>query len=282
MRFSTLSVLAVGAGLAHVSASPIRLVDFAGELPAPQTLRFGHAVPSASATPANEWVPIEVHVGGMQPHRMGCSRFRQKMINISNIFRQALGMPLIDGHGHKHKHHKHHKHHGHHGHHKPGHDKPGHHEPGHDKPGHHEPGHDKPGHHEPGHHEPDHHELEPEFHILPIVGSNPIFVPNRGPARGGNRSFHNFGDKSFTHRISMALMALGPWEGRAVAFVLGCGIGVILRMFWVLAVLLVRGVRGEPESTGYVILEEDAEDIIVPAPAYVVTDEKDKKDAPVA
>jgi hypothetical protein len=28
---------------------------------------------------------------------------------------------------------------------------------------------------------------------------------------------------------------------------IGCGIGVLLRMFWVLAVLLVRGVRSNPE-----------------------------------
>ncbi|KAI0297217.1 hypothetical protein B0F90DRAFT_1741182 [Multifurca ochricompacta] len=49
------------------------------------------------------------------------------------------------------------------------------------------------------------------------------------------------------HRVHRALMLLGPWEGRIVAFVLGCGIGVLLRMFWVLTVLAVRAFRSTPE-----------------------------------
>ena len=32
-----------------------------------------------------------------------------------------------------------------------------------------------------------------------------------------------------------------------VLLMIGCGIGVLLRMFWVLAVLLARGVRSNPE-----------------------------------
>lgn len=39
-------------------------------------------------------------------------------------------------------------------------------------------------------------------------------------------------------------MNLGRWEGRAVAFVIGCGIGVLLRMIWVLALVTFRTVRG--------------------------------------
>ena len=50
---------------------------------------------------------------------------------------------------------------------------------------------------------------------------------------------------------------------------LGCGIGVLLRMVWVLAVLLVRGSRGTPEreETIFVCAEE------VP-PNYTAIEEK--------
>jgi hypothetical protein len=49
----------------------------------------------------------------------------------------------------------------------------------------------------------------------------------------------------------------------------GCGIGVLLRMVWVLAVLLVRGVRGthEREETIFLCAEEDV-------PSYTGIDEK--------
>jgi hypothetical protein len=54
-----------------------------------------------------------------------------------------------------------------------------------------------------------------------------------------------------------------------VAFVLGCGIGVLLRMVWVLAVLLVRGARGSPEREETLLVY--AEEIV---PLYTETDEK--------
>ncbi|KAF7376862.1 F-box domain-containing protein [Mycena sanguinolenta] len=93
---------------------------------------------------------------------------------------------------------------------------------------------------------------------------------------------------SFLTRVHFALMSLGPWEGRAVAFVLGCGIGVLLRMFWVLTVLTYRAVRGPSSSPStypgeeyaeqYVILEgedgEDAEEIFVAPPMYTYPVEK--------
>ncbi|KAF8904889.1 hypothetical protein CPB85DRAFT_1316487 [Mucidula mucida] len=41
-------------------------------------------------------------------------------------------------------------------------------------------------------------------------------------------------------RLHKAIMALGPWEGRAVAFVFGCGIGVILRFFFLVGLLSCR------------------------------------------
>ncbi|KIM29678.1 hypothetical protein M408DRAFT_328544 [Serendipita vermifera MAFF 305830] len=45
---------------------------------------------------------------------------------------------------------------------------------------------------------------------------------------------------SFAQRVQRALYALSPWEGRAVAFVMGCGLGVILRMLFVFVVLGLR------------------------------------------
>jgi hypothetical protein len=69
-------------------------------------------------------------------------------------------------------------------------------------------------------------------------------------------------------------MALGPWEGRTVAFVLGCGIGVLLRMFWVLTVLAYRTVRGEREEETidreYIMYEPET--LFVAPPEY--TDQK--------
>ena len=49
----------------------------------------------------------------------------------------------------------------------------------------------------------------------------------------------------------------------------GCGIGVLLRMVWVLAVLLVRGVRGTPEREETIFL--CAEEIV---PPYTEINEK--------
>lgn len=72
-------------------------------------------------------------------------------------------------------------------------------------------------------------------------------------------------------------MTLGPWEGRAVAFVLGCGIGSLLRMIWVLLILTFRSSRSsrevEAEAAFEVLFEEEAESATVaPPPQY--TDEK--------
>jgi hypothetical protein len=55
---------------------------------------------------------------------------------------------------------------------------------------------------------------------------------------------------------------------------IGCGIGVLLRMFWVLAVLLVRGVRNTPEC------EEEAIFVYTEevAPPYKEIEEKRPSD----
>lgn len=82
----------------------------------------------------------------------------------------------------------------------------------------------------------------------------------------------------FLHRAHRALMSLGPWEGRMVAFVLGCGIGVLVRMFVVLTVLFVRAFRGNtvPESEEETTILVYAQEV---APPYEVVDEKKALDA---
>ncbi|OCH88625.1 hypothetical protein OBBRIDRAFT_836424 [Obba rivulosa] len=92
--------------------------------------------------------------------------------------------------------------------------------------------------------------------------------------RVGHRG-HHFGmgkhRRPFIHRLHFALAALGPWEGRAVAFVLGCGIGVLLRMLWVLAVVVARTVRpGSPSQDHDALFDADldAEEYAVPPPHY--------------
>ncbi|KAH9028885.1 hypothetical protein EDB85DRAFT_1969003 [Lactarius pseudohatsudake] len=126
-----------------------------------------------------------------------------------------------------------------------------------------------------------------KFAPLPVVQT---FAPvPGGPHAGGNRVtilpmpypvYQAQDDRfsgPFVHRVHRALMTLGPWEGRIVAFVLGCGIGVLVRMFWVLSVLLVRALRSSPvpdteETTIFVYAAEEV------APPYEVTDEKKASD----
>ena len=115
--------------------------------------------------------------------RRPCSKAKSQALAISNKFREAFGLPLIAT--------------------------------------------------EPYHHEM-HHENDGKLKILPFIGTPTQFdvepdvepslvrgpgvihvAPGRGFGRG--RRFH----RSFFHRVHRALMVLGPWEGRAVAFVLG-------------------------------------------------------------
>jgi hypothetical protein len=58
-------------------------------------------------------------------------------------------------------------------------------------------------------------EYKPDMPVHPRPGVLHI-APGRGV--GGHRHHHRM---PFLHRVHRALMVLGPWEGRAVAFVLG-------------------------------------------------------------
>jgi len=99
------------------------------------------------------------------------------------------------------------------------------------------------------------------------VWSHPVYLSQEDRTEG-----------PFLHRAHLALMSLGAWEGRIVAFVLGCGIGVLVRMFFVLSVLFVRALRGnavlEPEEETTILVY--AQEV---APPYEVIDEKKAPDA---
>ncbi|CAK5274689.1 unnamed protein product [Mycena citricolor] len=89
-------------------------------------------------------------------------------------------------------------------------------------------------------------------------------------------SHHAHKEESFLMRVHVALMSLGPWEGRAVAFVLGCGIGVLLRMVWVLLIVSYRLIKGpSPEQDEYTVFDfDDAEELFVASPQYSYPVEK--------
>ncbi|EJF65612.1 hypothetical protein DICSQDRAFT_133207 [Dichomitus squalens LYAD-421 SS1] len=135
--------------------------------------------------------------------------------------------------------------------------------------------------------------------IMPFIGTpvKPAFAEDEGALehhrgrQGRPMWVHHYGHHhlrgSFLRRVHHALMALGPWEGRAVAFVLGCGIGVLLRMVWVMVLVTARAFRGSrDEETEYEVVFDEAE-MLVPPPQYTIfegsevipVDEKSNKEA---
>ena len=192
-----------------VVAEPIRVIDSPSNANA--NIRFGHALANANVNGNDDSVarlarppalvnpPPQDKNGGLPGHFCGAS-LREKALRLSNAFRHALGMPLIeanlavprpgeviilsvgypphdamlDSQGEEDEDGKPRKHRG---------DKRPHH-PGGDEDHEHRPHH---GHH--GHR--------------------------------GHRGHGHKHRKSFLGRIHRATKALGPWEGRAVAFVLG-------------------------------------------------------------
>jgi hypothetical protein len=250
-----LPLLIAGAGIAqHVSATPIRVI-----VTDVSNIRLGHAVANANdnnPNVAHVAVPPPPMLGttftqlddaGRQrkPHRK-CSGMRAKALAISNAFRKALGFPAIEVHPHLST------------------------------------------------------NGEKEIHgglirilPMPFIGT---FANEAGQVQSevqgeeekhhkhhhhhhhaegkgkGKKFKHRCG--SFARRIHKALMALGPWEGRAVAFVIGCGIGVLLRMVWVLFVITYRTIRGErDDEIEYSEVVYDEQEVMAPPPPQY-TDEK--------
>lgn len=237
--FSFATIVAV-AGIGHVLAVPLLVVppsDISSV-----NLRLGQAVGDKT-----ESVPKMRKKGPCRAHR-----FSQKAVEVSNLFREAFGLPLIKTSGH--------------------------------------PGFD-----------------DGRVKILPFIGTPNTFAPvhgkdaegfnvisvstlhDRPPHHGHHRhahahgrhrhhgGHHHLGKGSFINRIHYSIMNLGRWEGRAVAFVLGCGIGVLLRMFFVLAVVIYRAVKGQRgeeqhEYSQITIIEEFVDSSKSSPPVYV--DEK--------
>jgi hypothetical protein len=266
MKFNLLTALVAGAALAQVGASPIRVV-----VVTEPHFRFGHAMGNTNDNnplPSNHHVamlmrPASPDGAATKVMHKPCrgARMRQKAIEMSNAFRKALGLPLIDT-------------------------------------GAHGIGNVVPN-------VPAHPPADGRVHILPFIGTPPTpFVPesdriksyesspfnpmiahprpHHGHHHGHLRLGQRLRNSPFVERLHVALMALGPWEGRAVAFVLGCGIGVLLRMMWVLAIVSYRLVKGpreeeEPRYTEILVVEEydsDAENVPLAPPTYTYADEK--------
>lgn len=263
MKFAVTTLLAVvGVGVL-ASASPIP--EAAEEFP-PAKIRFGYGVqPRSDGLDRPRVITVTTFASSSTDGRVPCAgaraRFRQKSLEMSNAIRKTFGMPPINvheiqtGRGRL----------------------------------------------------PLSSFISPDEGLgmqshpgnKPIEGSGPIawfVVPDRlekYPHHGNEHMdrprfhahHHHHGpqfrahrDESFMMRLHYALMSLGPWEGRAVAFVLGCGIGVLLRMVWVLVVVGYRAINSsiEEEEEAYLRLnssEMDAEEIFVAPPQYIV-DEK--------
>jgi len=79
----------------------------------------------------------------------------------------------------------------------------------------------------------------------------------------------------FIQRLQRGIEQLGPWEASAVSFVIGSGIGVVLRLVFLFCLMFVRGVKGcftksrtDPEA----MVGEETHALLLDLPAY--SDEK--------
>jgi hypothetical protein len=267
MRLSAFAVIAASAALVQVSAAPapIRLLVISPSVEEDSPvhrLRFGHAVPaiasyrndngdrdfldisptSGSPTLPGNGLPISSD-GKPVPHkrfrhRPSCHgkvavlmhRIKIKAIKFGNCFRKALGWPLIEA-----KHHHHHHLHG-------------------KRP-------QNGKNEEAG-------GIRVDGGLVSILPFPGVAAANSGDWAGVSDAEHKHKHShkhhgSFLSRLHHSLMNLGRWEGRAVAFVIGCGIGVLIRMFWVLAIVSYRTFRGYRDD-GYasvtVMEEYDSDD----------------------
>ncbi len=203
--------------VALVEVVPLRLLVVTNNPELAQGLRFGNAVPNVNADDGPAFPPPSFLAGPegarieTQHNRPPCimRKMRDKAIEISNSFRTALGLPLIEA---------------------------------------------------PNIDVPKEHHGDPVFRILPFIGTPPTFVkvegedangastgvtkggdavrivgpdhdgnqpphpphhPHKHHKHGKHHKHHKCRKAPFFRRLTIALMTLGPWEGRAVAFVLG-------------------------------------------------------------
>jgi len=120
---------------------------------------------------------------------------------------------------------------------------------------------------EPHHHQHQHHHIQ-------VLGAKSTW--HHGPPNDRHHRMHHH-DAPFVARLTHALNNLGRWEGRAVAFVIGCGLGVLLRIVYVFAVLFFRSIRGKSDedeevAVEYIVFESDGS-----APPSYPTAEEEKQ-----
>ncbi|CAK5274801.1 unnamed protein product [Mycena citricolor] len=238
MKFALLPLAVVSAALA-ASANPLRVVVVSSSI---ETVNSG----SVSDVPTIHHPSAHVQNGAAVVKHAPCaaSRFRQKAKSMAEAFRLALGLSSPPGDKAVRPHYHHHIH--------------------------------------KLNKEPQlEHVALPPLPLFIPSGSQPdriALVPVPAPVNGKpipHAHAHKDEEPSFLIRVHFALMSLGPWEGRAVAFVLGCGIGVLLRMVWVLMIVSYRLVKGSrSEEDEYTVIEFDAEDLLVAPPQYTFPVEK--------
>jgi len=89
--------------------------------------------------------------------------------------------------------------------------------------------------------------------ILPFISFGRTSSPD--PVLYHDANVHGRHNGPFIARLERAIMSLGPWEARAVAFVLGCGFGALLRTLFMLCLITIRAFRSR--SQRHVELSED-------------------------
>ncbi|KZP22322.1 hypothetical protein FIBSPDRAFT_485437 [Athelia psychrophila] len=260
MKFSAVSLLVLGAGVAqHATASPIRVIltELTTFHPSAADNNVAHVDGVRVGLPMpHSFISTEqADELSKEAHRRPCAMKKYKGMSLSNAFRQAMGLPLIEKNISPEQA-----------------DKMVHggllrimpiHNVGDDE---HQSGRVGKWHHVGDDEKKVHHEHEHDGQL----------------GRHGKHHAHahaHHGHMGFLHRIHRALASLGPWEGRAVAFVIGCGLGVLLRMLFVLVVVAVRAVKGgnaSDEEVEYreIILVTDATEVVVAPPQYEYVDEK--------
>lgn len=194
----------VGRVAQQVAANPIRVVVVTTHQEVSSNIRFGHPtteshIPAIAQMMRPTFVPEETmnrKVGGQAKHGCMGRKMREKALEWSNSLRKAFGFPEMEVHSY--------------------------HAVPHATATPSEAFHPiKPTPMVHAGEDAPKNDLSGEIHILPFIGTpgeGPKVVPvHQGPGRGHMRRPCG----SFLKRLNFAITALGPWEGRAVAFVLG-------------------------------------------------------------
>jgi hypothetical protein len=148
--------------ISQVSAAPIRVVVVSGHITGSNGfVRVGHAAANPNIPNANVATMHSVNKVHTKAKHGCAGSFRAKAMQISNWFRHAFGLPVINE--------------------------------------------TKAG------------VVSGGVHILPVGGPNNL--PQLQPHP--DNKYHLVHGHTFIQRLTRALMMLGPWEGRAISFILG-------------------------------------------------------------